>query len=317
MRALVGFTLLLAACKTVEGPSGQGGAGFRAVQVETPQTPAATMFGICWPETASPLERITLTTLPNGDVTFEAKGGASNGTGWCLREIVTSYPSDQRPKGSLELSPPSAPVDLWAALAWVKLLSPSRFGPERGLLDPAPLAAACLSRGTTRGGSVAIEHAPALVVRGFTSLDAERCLEAVLGATAWPAPKSVRLALSSVPRGLEAAGDVGHYFAPETASRAVLDSQIAKETLRARGAEISACWNEALSRRAGLAGARTFRFRTDDSGTLVAAWVASSVAEGPIAADALLDRCIAKAVTGVRFVGSSGDGVYTWVFASR
>ncbi|MBL8922434.1 MAG: hypothetical protein JNJ54_26515 [Myxococcaceae bacterium] len=317
LRSTLLSLLALCGCKTVEGPAGQGGAGFRAVSQEAPAVPMEAMFGICWSPAAGAQERVKLMPQPGGDVLFEAKNGASNGVGWCLREIVTSYPVAARPTAELEVAPPSKPVDLWAALAWVKLLAPSRFGPERGLLDPAPLAAACLARGTVNEGTIAIEHSPTLVVRGLTSLEHERCLEAVLAATAWPAPKDVRLSLSRPARGIEPSGDVSHYFSPEGAALGVLDAQTVKEAMRSLSPKVGACWNEALVRRAGLGGARTFRLRTDPSGVLVAAWVSTGLTDGPAAADAILDRCLAQALTGLRFPGTSGDGAYTWVFATR
>lgn len=317
LRATLLPLLFVFGCKTVEGPAGQGGAGFRAVSQESPGVPMEAMFGVCWPPSAGAQERVKLMPQAGGELLFEAKHGASNGVGWCLREIVTSYPASERPTAELEVAPPSKPVELWAALAWVKLLAPSRFGPERGLLDPAPLAAACLARGTVNEGTIAIEHSPMLVVRGLSSLEQERCLEAVLAATAWPAPKDVRMSLSRPPRGVEPAGDVSLYFAPDGTATGVLDAQAVKEAMRALSPKVGACWNEALVRRAGLGGARTFRLRTDASGVLVAAWVSTGLTEGPAAADAILDRCLAQVLKGLRFPGTSGDGAYTWVFATR
>lgn len=317
MRTCFVAILLLAGCKTTEGPSGQGGAGFRAPTADAPQVPMEAMFGICFPATARAQERVKLTPLPGGDVTFEAKNGASNSSGWCLREIITSFPVAQRPTAELEVGPPSSPVDLWAALAWVKLLAPSRFGPERGLLDPAPLAAACFEKGSVREGAIAVEHSPILAVRGLAQLEPERCLEAVLASTAWPAPKDLRMKVSAPPRALIAMGDVEHYFAPQAEAKGALDAQTVKETMRSISPKIGACWNETLVRRAGIGGGRTFRLRTDDSGTLTAAWVSTGLTDGPPAVDAILDRCIAQALKGLRFPGTSGDGAYTWVFATR
>ncbi len=316
MRAIVLALLVVAGCKTTDGPSGQGGAGFRAGSSEAPAVPMQAMFGVCWSPTASAAERIVLTPQ-GGELLFEAKNGASNGTGWCLREIATSYPASDRLQAPLEVAPPSGPVDLWAALAWVKLLSPSRFGPERGLLDPAPVVAACLERGAVREGTIAVEQTPVLSIRGLAGLDAERCVEAVLAATAWPAPKSLRLHLAAPPRSMLAVGAVDHYFAPEGDAKGALDAQVVRETMRSISPAVGACWNEALTRRAGIGGARTFRLRTDDSGTLVSAWVSTSLADGQSVADAILDGCLARAVHGLRFPGTSGDGAYTWVFALR
>ncbi len=315
--SLLVVLVITVGCKTTEGPSGQGGAGFRAAPVDAPTMPMQAMFALCWPATASAQERVKLLPLPGGDVTFEVKNGASNSTGWCLREIITSYPVAQRPTAAQELAPPVAPVELWAALAWVKLLAPGRFGPERGLLDPAPLAAACFAKGTVRAGTIAVEHSPGLSVRGLASIEAERCLEAVLASTAWPAPKDIRMRLVAPPRGLVPGGDVSLYFAPESEALGVLDAQTVRDTMRTISPKIGACWNETLVRRAGIGGGRTFRLRTDQNGQLVSAWVSSGLTDGAPAVDAILDRCIAQSIKGLRFPGTFGDGAYTWVFATR
>lgn len=218
----------------------------------------------------------------------------------CARGIITSYPVAQRPTAEQELAPPTAPVDLWAALAWVKLLAPGRFGPERGLLNPAPLAAACFGKGTVRDGVIAVEHSPILSVRGLASIEAEH-IEAVLASTAWPAPKDIRMKLVAPPRGLAAAGDVSHYFAPDSDALGVLDAQTVRDTMRTISPKIGACWNETLVRRAGIGGGRTFRLRTDQNGQLVSAWVSSSLTDGAPAVDAILNRCIAQSIAGLRF----------------
>lgn len=316
MRLVLVVLMLVGGCRSVDGPSGQGGAGFRASDPSAPVVPVERLFEVCWPATAAPSERIALSTA-GADVVFEAKGGASNSTGWCVREIATSIPG--RPfTGALEVGPPKEPPELWAVLAWVKLLSPSRYGPEKGLLDPASLAAACVESGRPGAGVVAVEHAPLLVVRGFRQLDAERCLEAVLASTAWPSPRELRMRLGTpAPRDVVPAGDVAHYFAPPGEARGTLEAQTVRDTLRAQGAKVSACWNEALTRRAGLGGGRTFRFRTDEAGQVTAAWISTTLSDAPPAVDAILDRCLAEVLRGVRFPGTSGDGVYTWVFASR
>ena len=60
-----------------------------------------------------------------------------------------------------------------------------------------------------------------------------------------------------------------------------------------------------------------FRFRVDESGAVSRAWVASTMSEGGTAVDYLLDRCLAETLKGLHFPPSAGDGVYTWVFATR
>lgn len=306
---------LLAACKTAEGPSGQGGARFRETVSEATTVPLEALFGVCWPQTATPGQRVTLTPA-GSDLTFEVEGGANNSVGWCLRELATSVAPAQRLSSKTVVTPPASPVSLWAALAWVKLLAPGRFGPERGLLDPTGLAASCVEKGA-RTGLVQVEHTPLLAVRGLPPLEADRCLEAVLGTTAWPSPKDLTMTVSPVPRGIAAAGDVTHYFSPEGDPGPPMEPQLVRETMRSASAAVSACWNEALVRRAGLGGARTFRFRTDADGRVTHTWVAAALAEGPVASDFVLDACLAKVVRGLRFPGGTGDGLYTWVFASR
>jgi hypothetical protein len=304
-----------AACKT-PGPAGDAsGVRFLAPPAEAPLVPLEAMFDVCWPPTAGASERVRL--LPAGsDVSFEVEGGASNSVGWCLREIATSVPEALRVRAPLTVAPPVRPVDLWAALAWVKLLAAGRFDARRGLLDPAPLAAACVAKGV-HPGLVQVEQVPILVVRGLPPFEAERCLEAVLGSTAWPAPKSLTMTIGPPPKGLVGRGDVSHYVSPDVASGAALDPSVVRETLRAAVGEVGACWNEALLRRAGLGGSRTLRFRTDDAGRVVHAWVGTPLSEGPVAADYLLDACLASVVRERTFAGARGDGLYTWVFATR
>lgn len=309
--------LLLAttACKTVEGSTGQGGVRFSTTVADVPVVSLEALFGVCWPPGASAAQRVTLE--PRGtDLTFEVQGGASNSVGWCLRELATSVPEAQRLREKREVAPPAEPVELWAVLAWVKLLAPGRFGPERGLLDPGPVAAACVEKGA-RPGLVQLEQTPVLAVRGLPPLEAERCLEAVLGSTAWPSPKSLMMRITRAPKQQPVGGDVAVYFAPESEAAPPLDPQLVRDTMRSASSQVAACWNEALVRRAGLGGARTFRFRTDEGGQVTHAWVASSLSEGPVAADFVLDGCLARVVRGLRFPGGRGDGLYTWVFATR
>ena len=90
-----------------------------------------------------------------------------------------------------------------------------------------------------------------------------------------------------------------------------------KDVVRLAGPKVSACWDAALVRRTTIGGGRTFRFRVDDKGAVVRAWVASTLSDGVTAADYLLDRCLAQTLGGLHFPPSAGDGVYTWVFATR
>ena len=94
------------------------------------------------------------------------------------------------------------------------------------------------------------------------------------------------------------------------------DNVTVKEAMLTARASVAQCWNEAVVRRTGIGGARTLRFRIDDSGAVTHVWVASA-GESLVAADFLLDRCLVAALRSVRFPPPSGDGVYTWVFEAR
>lgn len=314
--------LVLAGCVTSDGATGQGGAKFNP-NVSAPRLPAGELFGVCWPADATPVQRIKLATLPSGQVVFEATGGASNSTGRCLVEIATSYPD--RKTDSVELAPPSKRPSGWATLAYVQLLSAARFGPERGLLDPAGLVRACLSKGDGLrvGARFQVTFDPDVKVRLESSdgrlmpplTAGERCAEAVLGATAWPSTRSFTLEFES-PSGGE--GEVSIYFGPEGAQGG-LDPVKVKEAMGARGSSVSACWEQALSRRPGLGGGRSVRLRVGEAGTVTHVWVVGNFSAEPLTlADYLLDVCLTSAAKSAHFPGGSpGDAVYSWVFAQR
>ncbi|MFZ5441003.1 MAG: hypothetical protein ACOZQL_13430 [Myxococcota bacterium] len=310
--------LLLAACATPS--ASQGGAKFEPVGPISLSLPPEALFAVCWPQDALRSQRVTLTFM-DGDVLFEAKDGATNSTGRCLREIASTVSWPRRPT-TLEVTPPVQPIDGWAVLAWVRLLSSSRFGAERGLVDPAPTVSACLStigalRPTTR---FLVRHTPGFEVRVLPSSlsDAERCVEAALSATAWPSTRELFFELSPASRGPQPEGDVALYAAPAGSSTGVaLDPLSVKDVVRLAGPQVGACWDSALARRTTIGGGRTFRFRVDDTGTVTHAWVASTLSDGATAADLLLDRCLAGVLRGLHFPPQAGDGVYTWVFATR
>jgi hypothetical protein len=96
-----------------------------------------------------------------------------------------------------------------------------------------------------------------------------------------------------------------------------MDPSVVKDAVRLVQPKVAACWEGALVRRASLGGARTLRFRVDEQGRVTSAWVASTMAEGGAAADAMLDRCLVEALKQAHFPQSAGDGFYTWVFAAR
>lgn len=305
-------------CRGVDSAA-RGGASFRDVDVEAPLLPLAALAPVCWPEDSSPAGRVALTFLGE-EVLFEARDGATNSSGRCLRELAASYPPSLRPTGVVTMAPGSQPLDGWAVLAWVKLLAPARFGPERGLVDPAPWVRACMARGPLRAGTrFEVRHVPGPEIRVVPApvTEAERCVEAVLGSTAWPSGRGLSFELRpSVGAASAPSSEVGLYFAPpSTVVRALAPGAVREAMLMAKPG-VSECWDSALVRRAGLGGARTLRFRVDDTGAVARVWVASRGADAE-AADYLLDRCLEGVVLGVRFAPGAGDGVYTWVFAAR
>jgi hypothetical protein len=304
--------LLLGACATPT--ASQGGAKFEQVTA-APTLPPQELFAVCWPQDALRSQRVALTFVEK-DVIFEAKEGASNSTARCLREIASTWPS---PPASLEVAPPEQPINGWAVLDWVKLLSASRYGPERGILDPAPLVSTCLSKvGPLRPSTrFLVRHTPGFEVRTIPSAlsDSERCVEAVLSATAWPSGRELFFHFGEgtpLP-----SGDVSAYVAPTTSTGTALEPLRVKDTISLASDKVSACWNAALSRRTTIGGGRTFRFRVNDEGTVTHAWVAGTMSDGATAADYLLDRCLVDTLKGVHFPPSAGDGFYTWVFATR
>lgn len=309
------LALSASACTTAEAV-GRGGAGFRDVPVTAPEVPIEALFAVCWPLDAPKGQRVTLTAI-DGDYVFETANGASNSSARCLREIAASWPWRGAPRSSITVSPSEQPIDGWGALAWVKLLSSSRYGPEKGLVDPAPLVRACIDRGGGPTPSLRFSVAGAMVKTGFATTEAARCVEAVLGSTAWPSTRELFFGFSTLSGAPDAAGDVAHYFAPPSSPGRLIDPHLVRETLRGAGPKVSACWDEALARRAGLGGGRTFRFQVNDAGQVTHAWVQGNLSEGPVASDYLLDQCLARVLRGLHFPGGPGEGVYTWVFAAR
>ncbi len=305
--SMLSLTLLMAACATT-GPA----AGFREAVVEKPALPAAELFNVCFKEDA--VAPVKLTFMAS-EVLFESQ---DNSAGRCMREIADTYPwAGDRPTGELMVKP--AKPSGWAVLAWVKLLAPSRFGPERGLLDPAPLVAACLQKGPPRPGiAYAIRFDPSLrvsVLPAGALTDGERCVEAVLGATAWPSTRPFTLELGAkAPAGQ---GDVAQYFASEKPVTPI-DPQRVHDAMMLIKPAVAACWERALERRAGITGGRTVRISVgDDGGVTHVALAANATEARATAADYLLDQCLVQAVKAARFGPGAGDTAYSWVFGDR
>lgn len=306
--------LLAAACQTVDSAA-QGGAKFKEVGPVQTALPPEAMFAVCWP--ADSTGSVNLVFQPN-DVMFDVLDGATNSTARCMREIATAVSWSPRPS-TLLIRAPSKPAAGFVVLAWVKLLSSTRYGPERGLLDPAPLVRACLALGTPRPSTrFEISHDPGFTVRTIPMAlsDSERCIEAVLSSTAWPSTRAFSMSFDEVAFAPSAAGDVSFYATPKSSSEGVLEASATRDALSLRQAAVSTCWDEARTRRAGLGGSKTFRFRTKD-GAVTAAWSTANTSDlNSPAVDYTFDACLASVVKSTRFTGATGDGVYTWLFAS-
>lgn len=325
MRLAAAALLILAGCATPNaGATGQGGVAFNA-NAAAADVPLEKLFELCWPADATAQQKVVLTRQASGDYAFEILEGANNSTARCLRELATSFPGAAAP--TYTVSPPSERPSGWAVLAYVHLLSPTRFAPERGILDPAPLVHACLAKGDRPRSGVLFsvvfrsELEVRLVSQGMpvaALTDSERCIEAVLGATVWPATRPFTFDFAAKDPGLPK-GDVAAYFAPGGTAVSPLDPTKVKEAITTAGPAVSVCWEAALARRAGLGGGRSVRLRVDDSGSVGSVTIAGNVSAEPnTAADYLLDQCLVAAAAKVRFPGGfAGDGIYSWVFAER
>ncbi|MGV3620860.1 MAG: hypothetical protein ACO1OB_08585, partial [Archangium sp.] len=189
MRSALLIAFAVSAC--AGSSASQGGAQFKNTSPGAVALSPEALFAVCWPQDAVSSSRIALSFQGN-DAIFEARDGASNSTGRCIREIATSVAWPNRPS-SFEVAPPSQPIDGWAALAWVKVLSTSRFGPERGLLDPAAQVSACIAKLGAPSPSTAFIVRPGESLRTVPPAfsDVDRCIEATLGATAWPSSREL------------------------------------------------------------------------------------------------------------------------------
>ncbi|MBX7114741.1 MAG: hypothetical protein K1X64_10485 [Myxococcaceae bacterium] len=322
--ALWSFLPWVAAC--AHERAGQGGAKFRSVATEAPRVPLEKVVEVCWPADAGAAARLVFTRM-GSEWMFEVQNGASNSTGRCVRELLAAHPASGQAASPMELRPPALAPSGWAVLAYVRLLSPGRFDDSRGLLDPAPLVSACLKRGMglRKGALFDVVHVPVLKISVLAdggefnaATDTERCVEAVLGSTAWPNTRAFRFDFTSREGAPEPAGDVDGYFGRGAAVTGVVDPQVVKDALSARMGGIGLCWETALTRRAGLAGGRSMRLNIDQEGQLSSVAVVANVSNQPRnAADYLLDQCLFQQVRAARFPPGGGSAVYSWVFADR
>jgi hypothetical protein len=118
---------------------------------------------------------------------------------------------------------------------------------------------------------------------------------------------------------------VAAYFPPRGAPAAEVSGTIepntVREVLSQRQGEVTACWEQALQRRSGLFGGRTFRMRVGAGGQVdVAHVVANRSDREDEAEDYLLDRCVVAALRAARFPPVRGGGAevaYSFSFEHR
>jgi len=346
---------LLCACACAAGPtpvpSGSAAPGQRGRVL--PAVPLRGLMDVCWPRTADPAERVRLAFYLSGgklqDVVFEAAGGASNATGRCLQQIAWEYPWELDPDGvpeKMDVTPPAARPSGWKALAYVSFLAQGAYGADRGLLDPAPLVRACMENGTGLRPHIRfrVQAHPARVSVFFelseverpeqrrteaelATTDTERCIKAVLGSAVYPGTRNFELEFSDVAGAPPAAPDaeVSAYFPPRNAPMAEVAGTIeplaVRDVLSERTGEVTACWEQALQRRSGLFGGRTFRLRVGAGGQVDYAHVVSNRSDREDEAeDYLLDRCVVDSLRTARFPPVRGGGAevaYSFVFERR
>jgi hypothetical protein len=96
---------------------------------------------------------------------------------------------------------------------------------------------------------------------------------------------------------------------------------VVREAFQLQQDKVSACWESALVRRAGLSGGRSVRLRVAPSGEVVFGHVVSNQSNSEDeAVDFLLDKCLVEIARATRFPNASGgnaDAIYSWVFARR
>lgn len=337
--AVAGVWLLaLAACRSA--PQSQPPP--RVVEVPAPKAPLEELVGPCWPEDTPDGAEVVLTLFGDDgrvkDIVFEARNGATNSVGRCARQVAWEFPWTAPLPQSVSLTKPQRMPDGWTVLEHIRLLSSQQFGPERGLIDPIPLVAACLEQGDRLRPDLEF-RALTQPVRVFPMAagigaarrpsepitDAERCVQAVLASTVYPGSRSYAFDFGrgTSPQPAAPVSRVAHYFvaAGQQEATGELDLAQAKAALGGVQPAVAQCWERALMRRGGLSGARTFRIRVLSSGHVESVQVVadrSTVKEE--AADYLLDQCVAAAVLEAKIPppeGGPGEFAYTWVFALR
>jgi hypothetical protein len=308
---------------------------------------------VCWPRTAELSQKVRLTFYLAGgrlqDIVFEPSGGASNATGRCLQQIAWEYPWDLASGDipeKMDVTPPATRPSGWNVLAYASLLAEGSYGPDRGLLAPAPLVRACMENGAGLRPHIRfrVQAHPVRVSVFFelseverpelrrteaelATTDSERCIKAVLGSTVYPGTRNFELEFSGGEGAPPAAPDaeVAPYFPPRGGPAAEVSGTIeplaVRDVLSERQGQVTACWEQALQRRSGLFGGRTFRLRVGAGGQVDLAHVVANRSDREDEAeDYLLDRCVAAAIRTARFPPVRGGGAevaYSFAFERR
>lgn len=339
--SLAATACVVAACRTVAPAASAPSAR------ETPHLPAERLMEACWEPGAPPEARVHLVFFTDGSalrqVSFDAVGGATPAVGRCAREVALSYPW---PEGGtperLVLAPPMGRPSGWAQLAYVALLAEDRAklvgsgsDDTAGLLNPAPLVHACLKQKgevpTTARFRVQTHPTHVdLAVDGpggprfeVPRTRTERCVAAVLGATAWPNRRGYELDFhrwedAPPPATPET---VAAYFPDDATKLPSLGADVVQEAMARLRPAVSVCWEGTLRRRPELVGGRSVQMVVEVDGSVKTATVTDHRSDAiEEAGDYLLDRCLLGALTQLRF-RPPGTGPtrasYSWVFAHR
>ena len=288
----------------------------------------------CWSAPGAP-GVVVLTLMSEGgqlrDVLFATREGASNAEARCLRAVAFAYPwQPGSVPATLEVRAPASSPSGWDVLEHVRLLTSGAFPAPRGLVDSAPLVAACLKQGTglRAGLSFVLETTPVSVglrqgdeaVSPLT--DTERCVSAVLGSTLYPGTRTFTLTFAGAASPAADPKRVAWYFDPAGAAPGpeTLSPLSVKEALWVLQPMVRSCWEAAIDRRAGLSGGRSWRFSATPAGALEQVHVISNQSDArEEAADYLLDQCLAQVLARAHLStgGARGVGTYSWVFAQR
>jgi hypothetical protein len=310
-----------------------------------PGISARDLMDVCWPEPGASSARVELNLVKEDgrvvDVLFDVSDLSLNSVGRCAREIAWNYPWGTDVPESLSVTPPVFRPSGWKYLAYVALVS--EVEESRGLTRPGPLVRACLANGAGARPKIRyrVQTSPVRVSAFFEVesaanpmvdrrtkhdvplTDSERCVTAVLAATAYPSSRNLELEFSDLavaPPAAETASVALYFATPGVDPTGMVEEEALRSALGLQQQAVEACWEDALRRRAGLAGERTFRVRLDGVGRLLSTHIVPAVDRTAEAVDYILDRCLAGVLSSGKFPASGGNGAefaYSWNFRLR